>query len=206
MEGTLHIYRIELLDRDLEEHDFTTGAVRNQLRALVVALLNGLGAVSPHVPPGILTNTNRYETHAAERVHVLTPANTENPNEFQTASSAVKKAAASNDAAGGGRLERALARFVRSLDTSVPPATVRLDLLERMVAYLQVLPQPSPIPCQPHHSVQTDVYGTTPSLKFGSASTRSSHSVRVQHGCWLPSIRSATRESTRHARESTRRA
>ena len=78
---------------------------------------------------------------AANQQNVLS-WKTENPNEFQAASSAVKKVAASNDAAGGGRLERALARLLRSLDTSIPPATVRLDLFERLVAYLQVRPQP----------------------------------------------------------------
>jgi hypothetical protein len=63
----------------------------------------------------------------------------ESPAEFQGASNAVLKAGASNDAAGGLRLERALAQLLRSLDTSIPPTTDRLDLLQHLVAYLQVL-------------------------------------------------------------------
>lgn len=105
-------------------------------------------------------------------------ARADNPAEFRSASAVVVKAGASEQAAGGGRLERSLARLLRAIDSTSPPSTVRLDVLNHLVAYLQVrstppccppfnAPASHPLTPPPYHTHQHDSIPAGISNPFG---------------------------------------
>jgi hypothetical protein len=137
------------MDAGLSEADLEGTAVKPPFLTLVRSLTNGLAAVSTHVPPG--KRARRFSCCASCRFPFIqrlkgrlrAPPDThaaESPEQFRAAATEVRKAAGGAGGAGGGRVERAMVKLMTSLDSTSPLTTARMDLLDNLVAYLQVPP------------------------------------------------------------------